>query len=82
MNKTCCDQLVECLSEYIDGDLPPELVAQLEEHMSNCTDCRIVVDTTKKTISLYQQMTEDQHIPNSVVERLHKTLDISNFMKD
>jgi anti-sigma factor RsiW len=82
MKKTCCDQLVDCLSDYIDGELPPELVAQLDEHILTCTNCRIVVDTTKKTISLYHQLGEDQHVPNSVVERLHKTLDISNFLKE
>ena len=78
----CCDKITECLSDYIDGELPEELVAQLEEHIQSCDNCRIVLDTTRKTISLYHQHCQDQHAPEESVERLHKILDISEFMKD
>ena len=78
----CCDKLTDCLSDYIDGELSAELVAQLDEHLKGCTNCRIVLDTTKKTISLYHHYCEEQHIPEESVERLHKILDISEFLKD
>jgi len=77
-----CEKLVECLSDYIDGELPPELVEKLEAHIQGCNNCRIVVDTTKKTISLYHQVADEQHAPDAVVEKLHKILDISNLIRD
>lgn len=31
------------LSEYVDGDLPPDLRGELETHLGGCADCRAVV---------------------------------------
>ena len=45
-----CRQLIDKISEYIDGELDPELVRELERHLEHCEDCRIVVDTTHKTV--------------------------------
>ena len=49
-----CDSVLEQLSEYIDSDAREELCQAIAEHMSRCQDCRVMVDTVKKTIVLYQ----------------------------
>ena len=43
------------LSEFIDGELQAELCAELEQHLEGCDNCRIVVNTLRKTIELYKQ---------------------------
>ena len=35
-----CDQALESLSARLDGALPPEEEAELEEHLARCPDCR------------------------------------------
>ena len=35
-----CKEHLGCLSDYVDGELDPELCAELERHMADCGDCR------------------------------------------
>jgi anti-sigma factor RsiW len=49
-----CPELVGLLSDYIDGTLAAEGRAILEEHLSHCDTCHIVLDTTRCTILLYR----------------------------
>ncbi|MGH2668593.1 MAG: zf-HC2 domain-containing protein [Candidatus Eiseniibacteriota bacterium] len=49
-----CDSVLEQLSDFIDADAREELCQAIAEHMSHCRDCRVMVDTVKKTIVLYQ----------------------------
>jgi len=54
LNDVDCNSVLEQLSEYIDSDAREELCKAIAAHMSRCHDCRIMVDTVKKTIVLYQ----------------------------
>lgn len=74
-----CRRHLQGLSEYMDGTLSAELCAELEAHMATCENCRVVVDTLSKTITLYHQMPEPE-LPNGVKERLYKVLDITPFV--
>ena len=65
---TCNDFLKE-LSDYLDQEVDPELRAQLEQHISECPNCWVVTDTTKKTIAIYQGA-ELYQIPEAVHQRL------------
>jgi predicted anti-sigma-YlaC factor YlaD len=49
-----CQDLLEQLSDYLDQETRKELCAAIEQHLERCTDCRVVVDQTRKTIMLYQ----------------------------
>ncbi len=53
MSRTC-QELKAQLSDYIDGELDAGLCAELERHLAGCDNCRIVVDTLRKTILLYR----------------------------
>jgi anti-sigma factor RsiW len=49
-----CQDLVRCLSDYIDGTLTPEDRAEAEAHLAECDKCHLVLDTTQCTILLYR----------------------------
>ena len=34
-----CSQVLELLSDYVDGDLTPEVVARVEAHVHACPNC-------------------------------------------
>ena len=76
-----CDQLLGSLSEYIDGELQVELCAELEQHLEGCENCRIVVNTLRKTVELYHQYAEPGDLPDGVRERLFSKLDLEPYMK-
>jgi predicted anti-sigma-YlaC factor YlaD len=53
----------------------------LEKHLSECENCRIVVNTLKKTIDIYHQQAEREKVPDDVKERLFYRLNIEQFRK-
>ncbi len=76
-----CGALLASLSEYVDGVLGDALCKELENHIADCDDCRIVVDTLKKTIYLYHETSEKTKIPLDVRERLFHRLDLDDFIQ-
>jgi predicted anti-sigma-YlaC factor YlaD len=68
-----CRQVILELSSYLDGDLGGEVVADLELHVKECVDCRVVVDTVRKTVDIYCKA-EPVPLPEDVRERLHTAL--------
>jgi anti-sigma factor (TIGR02949 family) len=75
-----CHQLLGSLSQYVDGELNEELCAALEQHLANCENCRIVVDTLKKTVYLYRTTAQTETLPNDMRERLFKSLNIEEYL--
>jgi anti-sigma factor RsiW len=70
---TCKDFLKE-LSDYLDEALDAEIRAKLEEHITECPNCWVIADTTRKTIQIYRGM-ERYPIPNDVEARLMAALE-------
>ena len=70
---TCKDFLSE-LSDYLDENVEPQIRAQLEAHITECPNCWVVADTTKKTIRIYKGM-DPYPIPSEVESRLMKALE-------
>ncbi len=70
-----CKELLEQICDYIDGELETALCAELERHLAGCPDCRVIVDTTRKTISLYRQFTQPLDLPAGVTDRLWQALE-------
>ena len=49
-----CSEVLEQLSDYLDAEAREELCRAIKEHLAQCHDCTVQVDTVKKTIVLYQ----------------------------
>ena len=45
-----CIELVELLSEYLEGALPPDEVAAVEAHLQSCPPCRTYLAQLRTTI--------------------------------
>lgn len=81
-NHDNCNHLLDSLADYVDGVLAPELCDDIERHIADCEDCRIVVDTYKKTIYLYHETTEKPAIPSDVRVRLFRRLNLEDYIGD
>ena len=75
-----CRYLLDSLSDYIDDQLEEELCRELEKHLAGCENCKIVVDTLRKTVYLYQVNTAQPELPNEIRQRLYQKLDMSDFL--
>jgi len=81
VHTTECKQLMSNLSDYLDGDLQPELCVTIAEHMKNCENCRIVVNTLRKTIEIYKNTPSNTELPEDVRERLFLKLHLDEYLK-
>ncbi len=75
-----CQDLKAQLSSYIDGELDDAVCAEIQRHLADCDNCRVMVDTLKKTIVLYREAPAET-VPPEVHARLVKVLDLEAIKK-
>jgi anti-sigma factor RsiW len=71
---TCKHFLAE-LTDYLDEKTDADLRANLEKHMTECPDCFVVCDTTRKTIAVYKGHEKQCCIPADVQSRLMEAVE-------
>ena len=77
-----CRHLLSSLSDYVDGIAEQEICAEIERHLPGCDNCRIVVDSLRKTIYLYRVTNASSTLPEDVRARLFHKLDLDEFFGD
>ncbi len=75
-----CRYLLGSLSDYVDATLEEEVCAEIERHLEECENCRVVVDTLRKMIYIVHATNCDPATPADVRERLYKRLDLENII--
>jgi anti-sigma factor RsiW len=75
-----CKELLGQLSVYIDGELEAALCAEIERHMADCENCRVVVNTLEKTVAFYRAMPTPE-MPAEVAERLFQKLKLADYRR-
>lgn len=68
-----CRGVIQQFSEFLDGELDQALADDLCRHLEACDDCRVVVDTCRKTVKVFCK-TEPMALPADVQERLNLAL--------
>ena len=59
-----CREIVEMLSDYLEGALSPEVSGHVEAHLSGCDGCTMVLDQLRATIATAARLDEDELSPN------------------
>lgn len=79
MDENSCGHLLEHLSDYLDGEASAAICSEIEQHLQECEDCRVVVDTMRQTIHLYHTLPQPD-IPPNLRERLYKSFDLEPYL--
>jgi anti-sigma factor (TIGR02949 family) len=58
-----CDDIVRLLAEFLEGQLPPDVHAGLERHLSTCPRCVAQLRTYRSTLSLLRSVSEEDLPP-------------------
>jgi predicted anti-sigma-YlaC factor YlaD len=74
-----CQEILELLNAYIDGELDPLSCSRIEEHLENCADCQVVFKTLNKTIQLCQNDREAINVPPDARKRLLAALGLDDI---
>jgi anti-sigma factor RsiW len=68
-----CDDVIQLLTDYVDGELEPNAHHQLESHFGACPACDRFLKSFRTTIDLTGQF-RCEDIPEDVSRRLHDFL--------
>ena len=69
-----CKEVLDNLSNYIDGEGTEELRAAIKLHISRCGRCRVVFDTTGTMLKIVMDA-EPFEVPLGVSARLYARLE-------
>ena len=69
-----CKEFLQELNDYLDESIDSELRKRLEAHITECPNCFVIFDTTKRTVQVYKGM-QQQNIPDDVRGRLMQALE-------
>lgn len=66
-----CRELVELITDYLEGALSAEQHARFENHIAGCDGCTAYLEQMRETIRLTGRLREQQISPDAWVELLH-----------
>lgn len=58
-----CNELVELITDYLEGALSPETGARFEKHLGICPDCADYVNQLRVTLRLAGGAKDDRPLP-------------------
>jgi hypothetical protein len=64
-----CDELRAELSHILEDDVSPDLRRKIEHHLSECRLCTVLLDSTRKTITILTD-TGSFELPDTLSDRL------------
>jgi anti-sigma factor RsiW len=60
-----CQELVELVTDYLEGALSEEDAARFEDHISRCTGCHAYLEQIRETIALSGGLSADALSPEA-----------------
>lgn len=70
-----CSDVMEQLSAYLEGDLPPGMVAQIESHVAECQACAAFGQAFGGMIAaVRERLREPEPVPGEIAARLQAAL--------
>ena len=60
-----CQELVELVTDYLDGVMPAELAARFERHIESCSGCRSHLEQIRATIRATGALTPESLSPEA-----------------
>ena len=70
-----CQELVELVTDYLEGGLRPAERARFEAHIAQCKHCRTYLDQMRTTIRLLGKLTKESLSPEAQHELLARFRD-------
>ena len=64
-----CDEVVELVTDYLEGRLPPEERRRFDEHVTGCDGCVAYLEQMRATIATAGRL-RDTDLPPELEERL------------
>jgi anti-sigma factor RsiW len=60
MSELACDQLVELVTDFLDGALDPDTERRVVDHLALCDGCGAYLDQIRQTVRSLGELPPDQ----------------------
>lgn len=77
-DRPTCQELIEFLMDYLDGELAPRVHELFDQHLTVCTDCRAYLKSYRETVKLAVEVCREgnndlpEDVPEDLVEAILK----------
>jgi len=65
-----CQEMIEVVTNYLDGAMPPDERQRFEHHLSHCAGCGTYVDQMRETIRQTGVVPREESLPPALRERI------------
>jgi anti-sigma factor (TIGR02949 family) len=65
-----CQEMIEVVTNYLDGALPSDERQRFERHLSYCAGCSTYVDQMRETIRQTGVVPREESLPPALRERI------------
>lgn len=63
-DKVTCEKVTSLIVEYVNQDLPPEVMQVFDRHIQKCDDCVAFLSTYRQTLRAVSTLTYDDIPPD------------------
>lgn len=75
MPEMTCKELVEVVTDYLEGSLTPTDLRRFEEHLLDCDGCVVYIEQMRETIRLVGALGEEDVPPEAAEELMRAFAD-------
>jgi len=65
-----CRDVVELMTDYLEGALAPADLARFEDHIAGCNGCRAYLEQLRKTLQVTGRIANTEPLPASLESEL------------
>ena len=79
MNSPMHKEVYKQICDFMGEDLDTPVCKEVAEHLESCPNCKVYLDTVKKTVTICQETEKEKEIPQDIKNRLFKILNIGEL---
>jgi hypothetical protein len=72
-------EIYKQICDFMGEDLDAPVCKEVAEHLEKCPNCKVYLDTVKKTVTICQGTEKKEEMPEDIKNRLFKVLNIANL---
>lgn len=68
-----CEEFLAEFGDYLENHLSPEIGKELEEHLSKCRTCRVLYDSSRKTVKIVTESNSfelPENVSGPIIDRV------------
>ncbi|MBN1635340.1 MAG: zf-HC2 domain-containing protein [Deltaproteobacteria bacterium] len=65
-----CKKCAAIMEDYLENNLPSEILIEVHQHLDSCDQCKIFFNTYRLTVTLSRKMQEPCCVAPDMMERL------------